>query len=212
MKELRLLLQVLSKQKVWFILLFFLGFLIYTFRVEITRIVDLRVIKKDIVISSINQDVLINKALGSLMKDTNSDRAYIFRFHNGVQYYDGTHKSKMSCDYEVTEKGISKEAQRLQDIPTALYADWIKLVISNDMYVPNINTIEDERVKQTLDMQGIKGIAVAPYYRDGNLYALIGVDYVKVVNKDSINDFFINKDFLIEKFKRRAQGIGSLIK
>ena len=212
MKELRLLLEVVSKQRVWFIALCFVSFIIWTFRVEITRIIDLRVINKDIVISSINQDVLINKALEELMIDTKSDRAYIFRFHNGVQYYDGTHKSKMSCDYEVTQKGISREAQRLQDIPTALYADWIQLVIANEMYFYDINEMDDERVKQTLDMQGIKGLAVAPYYRDGRLYALIGVDYVKQTERIDVEYFKNNKDSIIQEFKRRVQNIGDLIK
>ena len=212
MKELRLLLEVVSKQKFWFIILCFVGFIIWTFRVELTRIIDLRIVNKDIVISSINQDVLINQALEELMTDTKSDRSYIFRFHNGVQYYDGTHKSKMSCDYEVTEKGISREAERLQDIPTALYADWIKLVIANKMYYSDISEIDDERVKQTLAMQGIKGLAVAPYYRNGRLYSLIGVDYVREIDSLALEDFEKNRDSVIEKFKRRTQNIGNLIK
>mgnify|MGYP001130836534 CR=1 FL=1 len=211
MKEFRLLIQVLSKQKWWFIVLLFPFFIAYTFRAEIVRVVDLKVLGKDIVISSIEKDVIINRALLSLMKDTDSDRAYIFRFHNGVQYYDGTHKSKMSCDYEVTKAGISREAQRLQDIPTALYADWIKEVISNNMYVYNVSLMEDERAKQTLEIQGIKGVAVAPYYRDGKLYALIGVDYVSTINEENLYEFERNRDHVIESFKRRVQGIGDLI-
>lgn len=211
MKELRLLIQLVSKQKSWFIALLFLSFLTYTFRTELIRVVDLKILGKDIVISSIEKDVTINRALLSLMKDSDSDRAYIFRFHNGVKYYDGTHKSKMSCDYEVTRAGVSREAQRLQDIPTALFADWIKEVVANEMYVYDISLMEDERTKQSLEMQGIKGVAVAPYYRDGRLYALIGVDYVFTLNEEKVSKFKRNRDQRIEAFKRRVQNIGDLI-
>ena len=56
---------------------------------------------EDVVFNRLEGDVMVQDALYELMHDTNSDRAYIFRFHNGITYYDGSHKAKMSCDYEV---------------------------------------------------------------------------------------------------------------
>lgn len=211
MKELRLLIDVVSKQRVWFIILLFFSFVMYTFRNEITRVIDLRLLGKDVVVNSVEKDVLINKSLRSLMLDAGADRAYIFRFHNGVTYYDGTHKSKMSCDYEVVEKGISREAERLQNLPTALYADWINEVILNNMYVYDISYLENERIRYMLEIQGVKGLAVAPYYRDGKLFALIGIDYVREINKDEMELYNKNKDINIHKFKRRIQNIGDII-
>lgn len=206
-----MLIEVLAKQSFWFVFIVLTAFLSYVFRTEIIRVIDLKIIGKDIVVSSINRDIAINKSLTNLMNDTNSDRAYIFRFHNGVTYYDGTHKSKMSCDYEVTRRGISREAQRLQDIPTGLYADWIKSVIANEMYVVDVESMDDELTKQTLEMQGIKGIAVAPYYRNGNLYALIGIDYVRTITNDEVQDFYDNRDEKIQYFLKRTQNIGRLM-
>lgn len=211
MKELRLLIDVVSKQRVWFIILLFFSFVMYTFRNEITRVIDLRLLGKDVVVNSVEKDVLINKSLRSLMLDAGADRAYIFRFHNGVTYYDGTHKSKMSCDYEVVEKGISREAERLQNLPTALYADWINEVILNNMYVYDISYLENEIIRYMLEIQGVKGLAVAPYYRDGKLFALIGIDYVREINKDEMELYNKNKDINIHKFKRRIQNIGDII-
>jgi hypothetical protein len=103
-------------------LLLFLSFIINIFSNEIKRILEIKILNEDIVVNSLDNDILIENALYGLMKECKSDRAYIFRFHNGITYYTGSHKSKMSCDYEVVEKGISSEGQRLQDIPTGLYA------------------------------------------------------------------------------------------
>lgn len=145
------------------------------------------------------------------MKDFNSDRAYIFRFHNGITYYNGSHKSKMSCDYEVVESGISSEAQRLQDLPTGLYANWIKRVIQNKMFFIEIKDIEDLRTRNSLEAQGINGIAVVPYYRDGKVLALIGIDFVKTIDEQTKIKYKENYFMQINFFKKRANAIGDLL-
>ena len=170
--------EILNRTKWWIVLLVFLVFIIQTFKSEIKHFIDFKIMDKDVVFNRLEGDVMVQDALYELMHDTNSDRAYIFRFHNGVTYYDGGHKSKMSCDFEVVRDGISEEAQRLQDLPVGLYANWILNVVNNRMIYDDINKIQDIRVKVLLKKQGIKGIAVLPYYRDGKILALIGVDYV----------------------------------
>ena len=170
--------EILNRTKWWIVLLAFLVFMIQTFKSEIKHFIDFKIMDEDVVFNRLEGDVMVQDALYELMRDTNSDRAYIFRFHNGVTYYDGGHKSKMSCDFEVVREGISEEAQRLQDLPVGLYANWILNVVNNRMIYDDINKIQDIRVKVLLKKQGIKGIAVLPYYRDGKILALIGVDYV----------------------------------
>ena len=202
---------LLNKSKWWLILILFLSFVINIFSNEIKRFIDLKLFNEDIVVNSLDNDILIDNALYELMGDFNADRAYIFRFHNGVTYYNGSHKSKMSCDYEVVENGISSEAQRLQDLPTGLYANWIKRVVQYKMFFIEIKDIEDFRTRNSLEAQGIKGIAVVPYYRDGKVLALIGVDFVKTVDEETKikykKDYFMQINF----FKKRTTAIGDLL-
>ena len=204
-------LTLLNKSKWWLIVLLFLSFVISIFSSEIKRILDIKLFNEDVVVNSLDNDILIENSLYELMKDCESDRAYIFRFHNGITYYNGSHKSKMSCDYEVVEKGISSEAQRLQDIPTGLYANWIKRVIQYKMFFIDIKDIEDLRTRTNLEAQGVTGIAVVPYYRDGKVLALIGVDFVRPITselKESYKkDYFMKINF----FKKRANLIGDLL-
>jgi hypothetical protein len=198
-------LELLNKSKWWLVLLLFLSFIINIFSNEIKRILEIKILNEDIVVNSLDNDILIENALYGLMKECKSDRAYIFRFHNGITYYTGSHKSKMSCDYEVVEKGISSEGQRLQDIPTGLYANWLKRVIQYKMFVVDINEIEDLRTRDILESQGIKGIAVVPYYRGGKILALVGVDFVTNIDKEKT--YFID----INLFKKKANLIGDLL-
>lgn len=204
-------LELLNKSKWWLILLLFLSFVISIFSNEIKRILDIKLFNEDVVINSLDNDILIENALYELMKDFNSDRAYIFRFHNGITYYNGSHKSKMSCDYEVVESGISSEAQRLQDLPTGLYANWIKRVIQNKMFFIEIKDIEDLRTRNSLEAQGINGIAVVPYYRDGKVLALIGIDFVKNIDEKTKLKYKENYFMQINFFKKRANAIGDLL-
>lgn len=196
------LLTILNKTKWWIILIVFIVFLIQTFKTEIKHFIDFKIMDKDVVFNRLEGDVMIQESLYEIMNETNSDRAYIFRFHNGVTYYDGSHKSKMSCDYEVVREGISEEAQRLQDLPVGLYANWILSVVNNKMVYSDINHIQDLRIKVLLKKQGIKGIAVLPYYRDGKILALIGVDYVIKVNEQE-ND--------INQLKVKVKQVGDLL-
>ena len=195
--------EILNRTKWWIVLLAFLVFIIQTFKSEIKHFIDFRIMDKDVVFNRLEGDVMVQDALYELMHDTNSDRAYIFRFHNGVTYYDGGHKSKMSCDFEVVRDGISEEAQRLQDLPVGLYANWILNVVNNRMIYDDINKIQDIRVKVLLKKQGIKGIAILPYYRDGKILALIGVDYVSQSNGTKIE---------ANQLKVKVNQIGDLLK
>lgn len=194
--------EVLNRTKWWLILILFFVFLIETFKTEIKHFIDFRLMNKDVVFNRLEGDVLVQDGLYELMQESNADRAYIFRFHNGVTYYDGTHKSKMSCDFEVVREGISEEAQRLQDLPVGLYANWILNVVNNRMIYDDVNKIQDSRVRILLKKQGIKSIAVMPYYRDGKILALIGIDYVTQLNNIPIETI---------KLKAKVNQIGNLL-
>jgi len=211
MNKYRLLLDALNKTKWWVLLLIFNIYIINSFKTEIKYLINYKILNKDVIIERLDSDVLIENALYDLMEGTNADRAYVFRFHNGVNYYNGEHKSKMSCDFEVTRAGISSEAQRLQDIPVGLYAKWIKDVINYRMIHPNIDDIEDVRTRLELQRQGVEAIAVVPYYRSGKILALIGVDYVRPLDSTKLAYYLKDSKSKLENFKSAANEIGDLL-
>ena len=212
MNKYRLLLDALNKTKWWVLLLIFNIYIINSFKTEIKYIINYKILNKDVIIERLDSDVLIENALYDLMESTNADRAYVFRFHNGVNYYNGEHKSKMSCDFEVTRAGISSEAQRLQDIPVGLYANWIKDVVNYKMIHPDINQIQDVRTRLELQRQGINAIGVVPYYRNGKILALIGVDYVRPLDSTKYETYLKDPKASLERFKVATDEIGNLLR
>lgn len=211
MEKLKELLIVIKSLRWYTIIALFLGGIVYSFHTDIKRLIELKWTEEDVVLSSLENDLLIERALNTLLNETNSDRAYIFRFHNGVTYYNGTHKSKMSNDYEVVREGVTTQAEALQDLPTSLFLNWIKGVINLEMFVTDISEMEDLRVKYMLQQQGVEAIAVAPYYRDGKLFALIGVDYIRKQTTLEVDNFMSNQKEQKSKFLKRIQEIGDLL-
>ena len=196
----------LSLSKVFFI---FALTVIIIFKDDISHIVQTKIFNKDVVVSGLGSGIVIENALKELLKETKSDRAYIFRFHNGVKYYDGTHKNKFSCDYEVVREGTSREAMNLQDIPVSLYINFVKDVIDLNMFHSDVNQIEDIALKSSLKSQGIKALGIAPYYRDGKLVAMIGVDYVKEV--PDTTRWEKEPEALKKEFLEKVKFIGNLL-
>lgn len=205
-------LEALNKTKWWVLLLLFNIYVINSFKTEIKYVINYKILNKDVIIERLDSDVLIENALYDLMEKTSADRAYVFRFHNGVNYYNGEHKSKMSCDFEVTRAGISSEAQRLQDIPVGLYANWIKDVVNYKMIHPDVNEIEDVRTRLELQRQGINAIGVVPYYRKGKILALIGVDYVRPLDSVKYQEYLQDPKGSLERFKVSTNEIGNLLR
>lgn len=167
----------------YFVVAALAAFTMYMFKDNFAKMLDMSsekmFEKKDEVVSIIDRDLMVNGLLEDLRYITASDRAYVFRFHNGQNYFDGTHKIRMSCEYEVVGPGIYPQADRLVDIPTSLFSWFINESIDGNMFYHDIEDIKDIRTKVALREQGIKSIAVSPYYdHNGKLVALIGVDYV----------------------------------
>ena len=174
----------------WYLVFFaFLAFSLYTLKAPVERFLHKGTDKLfESVPSRIDRDVIVNELLNDLMYMSGADRAYIFRFHNGQNYFDGSHKLRMSCEYEVVGVGIEPQARNLMDLSTSLYPNFISSVIDGEMFYEDIDSIDDLTTRVTLKAQGVKSIAVAPYFdKSGNLIAMIGVDYVgRKADKDLI--------------------------
>lgn len=163
------------------ILLFFLT-LIYWFKSDISKMLTAEKINKDI-----NNNVLINKMLNDLMVRYSADRAYIFQFHNNIKFYDGTHKNHQSCTFEVVNLGISRVASQLQNIPVSLFPNFLQDIMLNKMHYQNIEDMKETTTRIELCNQGIKSLYIAPYFKDGQFVAYVGVDYVKDTMQSEIN-------------------------
>lgn len=191
------------------VIILLLSVLTYMFWPDIHEAVQMRIFPKDRITSFLDNDIIIQKELEEMRVLAGADRAYIFRFHNGVRFYNGSHKNKMSCEYEVTGRGVSHEAENLQDIPVTLFSDWIKKTINGEMVYTDISFMDDHRTRYALEQQGINGIIAQPYFRDGSLFAIVGFDYTTSQYLYDVEDKDLN--ILVQYTKEAAEYVGGLL-
>jgi len=201
MNEVRNILEQLRKAKTILLILLFVSFILFYYKSLITEVIESNV-KKDEIKHDIKNSILIHQMLNDLMLRYKADRGYIFRFHNGIMYYDGTHKNHQSLAYEVCNRGISSEAMQLQNLPTSLFPRFLQEIMLNKMCYTDINDIKENATRIALHEQGIKSLVACPVFKDGKFTAYIGLDFVK----DSLS-----KDFNYHEFKSQTDEIGNIL-
>lgn len=200
LKELRLFLAQASNTS-WFVLtlLFFLA-IAFLFKDVISF--KIKESKKDQVVDTLNKSKIVNSVLTNLMKDFGASRAYIYRFHNGVNYYDGSHKIKSSMDYEVVENGVATVGLLFQDVPTSLFAEHMVKIINGEIMGVPTDSISELSARSLMKDLGVTHAAVAPYFdKRGNLVMVIGLDFM------TDGDIF----FLEDRFLNYVKNIGDLV-
>ena len=189
--------------KSFVLIILLIAFILFYYKSLITEVVEKKVNKKpDTIQEDINNDVLIQQMLNELMFKYKGDRAYIFRFHNTIKYFDNKHRNHQSLTHEVCNRGISTEATQLQNLPTSLFPTFLQEVMLHKMIYSDIEDMKENATKIALRNQGIKSIIIAPVFKENKFIAYIGIDYVK--DKNSLK-------FNYQEFKQQTDEIGKIL-
>lgn len=124
----------------------------------------------------------IIEELRDIRSQLKADRIWICQFHNGGKYVDSIKMSamkKMSIKYEVTDKGISEEKDKIKNILISFFSELI-LKVMEEGYVnykknkktePEIELLFRQRGNEEMHFFSIKNI-------DDILIGILCVDYV----------------------------------
>jgi diguanylate cyclase (GGDEF)-like protein/PAS domain S-box-containing protein len=119
-------------------------------------------------------DSHINLVLLEIGRFAQVDRSYVFILDPVAQTISNTHEW---CD-----KGISPQAQNLQDIPIDTIP-WLmaKLQAFETIHIPDITSLANEASteKNILLAQNIKSLLIVPLFNSGTLLGFIGFDSVR---------------------------------
>lgn len=182
----------------WWTMLILSGWLfIYLFSSQIGTTWDLRFNSEKQVVQNINKSTIVNQVLRQMMEEFKGDRAFVLRFHNGVNYYDGSHKVKSSMDYEVCAIGIEQIGLRMQDLPVSLFAGHMGQIIAGELIGVKSEDLNDPAAIALMKQYGISHEAALPFYNKNNqLIMIIGIDWV---NNESV---FVRKARLEQYVKK----------
>lgn len=148
----------------------------------------------------------IYTALVELRAITDCDRAYVFRFHNGMEFLPSHPAWKISCTHEVVKHGVTYESAKLQSILVSLIPNIIGPVLTGSssaagivvpecpacpfktrclkenkrVVIMQVAEMESSYCKFHLESQNIKTAVLCGIARGGNVYGLVGVDFCGV--------------------------------
>lgn len=115
----------------------------------------------------------IDKALQTMGKFVNADRAYIFEYNWNKKICKNT--------YEWCNSGITPEIENLQELPISEIKWWVdahtkgeKILISD---VASLS--KDNIIRKILDPQGVKSLFTLPFIQSGQCIGFIGFDSVR---------------------------------
>lgn len=178
----------------------------------IEKQLKLQQIMIDISSTYINMDIKdleknIQHSLEQLAQFVEADRAYIF-------VYD--HENQIGVNtYEWCAEGISPEIENLQEVPMEYMPHWVEKHLNREIFgVPDIDTLDDEVLREIIEPQGIKTMITFPMLHGSDLMGFVGFDWVKEKHQYSEVEqqiLLIYAEMLVN-VKKRAELERSLIK
>lgn len=117
-------------------------------------------------------DKHVNSVLENIGTFANTDRAYIFLYHNEL----------MSNTHEWVAEGVSEEKENLQDLPVKSFPWWYGMMQENKIiYLSTLDDLPEEAVdmREALAAQNIKSLLVVPLTYESEVIGFMGFDTVK---------------------------------
>lgn len=125
------------------------------------------------------KDIRINQLLHDLLHETGSDRAWIFKFHNGGHLVGGVPFRKTSMSHEVVRPGVSRELETMKDIPLSAIPDAIELVVQNEhAFEIETKKIQEGFFKAVTERQATQFMVWKRLMYHGAPIGIIGIDYL----------------------------------
>lgn len=134
------------------------------------------------------QDLEINTTLQTLLETTKSNRAYVFRYHNGLAAVSGVPFFFQSLTHEVISPGTSRVMKFEQHLPSSIN------IAMNNQFMMNrcasVQNADDDKDSQNYwfyQIRAAKSLIRCPIFMpNGDAFGFVGIDYLADQSVDFI--------------------------
>jgi len=117
--------------------------------------------------------------LDDLLKEIRGNRAYVYLFHNGPQYYNGDPYIKMSAIVE-SVRNAAPIIQSKQNLPVALFPNILEGMLEEHFMTINFNEVPIYYTERLFaKLHGTHYWAGYPIMKHGRYYGIVAVDWTK---------------------------------
>ena len=137
--------------------------------------------QKACILTYTKQSDNVEKAIRYILSEIDVDRAYVYEFHNGENFYSGNHQQKFSCTYEALNTGVSAESLNLQNLRVSTFNSFVKNVVRDQYFdIEDINDVPNPLLRNWLDQRGIQSSYAIPIQTlNKNIIGILNVDFTK---------------------------------
>ena len=134
--------------------------------------------------STSKQNHDINTALSELLGAANANRAYVFRYHNGLAAVNGVPFFFQTNTHEVISPGTSRVIQFEQHIPASInIAMNNRFMINRCAMVSDANEDRDSQNYWYFQNRSAKSLVRCPIFTgNGDLFGFVGIDFADPVD------------------------------
>ena len=128
---------------------------------------------------SAKNDVIINNILNKMLNDMHANRAYLFRYHNGLAAVGGVPFFFQTNTHETISPGTPRLMQFYQRIPASLTPIMDQKFSQNECVVVNhMDKSDDIQIVYFFQARQTKAMVRCPIYMEnGDLIGFVGVDF-----------------------------------
>lgn len=127
----------------------------------------------------IRKDEIVHIAIRDLRRKYNSDRIYIWQFHNGGNFYTSYPMQKTSITYERCSDGLERKSEKYQNMLISNFTGYIKQVIDLGMFFYDMKDMEDLLVRSMCQQYGTQSHVAVPIFDDKqHLVGILSLDWV----------------------------------
>tara|TARA_R110001583_G_scaffold150969_2_gene302925 strand:+ start:1065 stop:1682 length:618 start_codon:yes stop_codon:yes gene_type:complete len=112
---------------------------------------------------------IIHESLTELRVRTNCARTQIVQFHNGEYFMDGVSMRKFSLTHESINKGVSSEADKLQNLLISRFLSLVDLLMEDTPSIIFTDDVEDETWKSFLLSGNVEAVVALPLRHKGDI-------------------------------------------
>ena len=126
------------------------------------------------------QNTAINVELTKLLNETNSNRTYVFRYHNGLAAVSGVPFFFQTMTHEIISPGVSRVMRFEQHVPASMH-----MAVSNQFMrnrcaiVDHADSDVDSQNYWYFQTRNAKSLVRCPIFMpNGDLFGFVGIDWV----------------------------------
>jgi hypothetical protein len=168
---------------------------------------------KSQLLQQIKRDEIVHLAIRDVRRRYNADRIYIWQFHNGGSFYTTSPMQKLSITYERCSQGLERKTEKNQNHLITNFTTYIKNVMDETMFYPDISKIEDIGMRSLSQSEGTKSHCASPIYdKEGHLVAMLCLDWVwsDIPSEYLKKDGNFTQDFM-EEFSKDADTLDTYL-